>query len=149
MSASGTWTTHPIVRKATWRLLVAGVLGFAVLGALLWPLLVAVFQVLVIVVTHFWAALPYVVWFEVFVVVSARLDWREADLEVESLRHAWLAGHLTVWKRLAQRIGWVVGLSGVCVKQLEKTSHLDALHVPTKPARAVVVAADPIGEVAA
>lgn len=118
--ADGTWTTHPIVRRTTLWLAVGMVSAAAVLGALLWPLLVVIFRVLLVVVTHFWAALPYVVWLELAVLFSAALDWHEARIALRSWKHGWLLGHVTLWHRVWRRVQWVGSLVVGVRKQFGK-----------------------------
>ncbi len=43
---------------------------------------------------------------EVAVVVSAVLDWLEADLDVVTWGCAWRVGHLTMPRRVVHRVGW-------------------------------------------
>ena len=78
-----------------------------VAAVLLWPVIVVIVEVAVAVVTAVWAGLYYVLAFEGLVAVGAALDWRDADLNIESRRHAFAIAHVTVWRRAWRRVVWL------------------------------------------
>lgn len=92
--ASGTWTT-----TSGRAIISAGgvlVLGLGLLGAALWPVLVALAGGVVWLALTLWSLLPIIAAIETVVLVNMRLDWLSGQWQIVRWRTAWALAHWTM-----------------------------------------------------